>query len=72
LDKYEKFGSEEFRQMSYRAAVESEVLLKNEGGILPLKKGARILVTGPNANEMRCLNGGWSYTWHGDMANEYT
>ena len=72
LDKYEKFGSEEFRQMSYRAAVESEVLLKNEGEILPLKKGARILVTGPNANEMRCLNGGWSYTWQGDMANEYT
>ena len=72
LDKYEKFGSEEFRQMSYRAAVESEVLLKNEGGILPLKKGARILVTGPNANEMRCLNGGWSYTWQGDKANEYT
>ena len=72
LDKYEKFGSEEFRQMSYRAAVESEVLLKNEGGILPLQKGARILVTGPNANEMRCLNGGWSYTWQGDKANEYT
>jgi len=72
LDKYEKFGSEEFRQMSYRAAVESEVLLKNEGGILPLRKGARILVTGPNANEMRCLNGGWSYTWQGDKANEYT
>lgn len=72
LDKYEKFGSEEFRQMSYRAAVESEVLLKNEGGILPLQKDARILVTGPNANEMRCLNGGWSYTWQGDKANEYT
>ena len=72
LDKYEKFGSEEFRQMSYRAAVESEVLLKNEGGILPLQNGARILVTGPNANEMRCLNGGWSYTWQGDKANEYT
>lgn len=72
LDKYEKFGSEDFRQMSYRAAVESEVLLKNEGGILPLEKGTRILVTGPNANEMRCLNGGWSYTWQGDMANEYT
>ena len=72
LGKYEKFGSEEFRQMSYRAAVESEVLLKNEGGILPLQKGARILVTGPNGNEMRCLDGGWSYTWQGDMANDYT
>ena len=72
LTKYEKFGSKEFQQMSYQAAVESEVLLKNEGGLLPLKKGTRILVTGPNGNEMRCLNGGWSYTWQGDMANDYT
>jgi beta-glucosidase len=72
LTKYEKFGSKEFQQMSYQAAVESEVLLKNKGGLLPLKKGTRILVTGPNGNEMRCLNGGWSYTWQGDMANDYT
>ena len=72
LTQYEKFGSEEFRQKSYQAALESEVLLKNEGGILPLEKGTRILVTGPNGNEMRCLNGGWSYTWQGDKANDYT
>ncbi|MBO7763559.1 MAG: glycoside hydrolase family 3 C-terminal domain-containing protein [Bacteroidales bacterium] len=72
LTKYEKFGSKEFQQMSYQAAVESEVLLKNEGGLLPLKKGTRILVTGPNGNEMRCLNGGWSYTWQGDKVNDYT
>ncbi len=72
LDKYEKFGSQEFQQMSYQAAVESEVLLKNNNGLLPLKKGTKILVTGPNGDEMRCLNGGWSYTWQGDKANDYT
>lgn len=72
LTKYDKFGSEEFQQMSYQASVESQVLLKNEGGLLPLKKGTRILVTGPNGNEMRCLNGGWSYSWQGDMVNQYT
>ena len=62
---YPEFASEEFRKQSYAAAVESEVLLKNEG-VLPLKESARILVTGPNANSLRTLNGGWSYTWQGD------
>lgn len=72
LSKYDKFASEEFAQKSYQAAVESEVLLKNNDNLLPLKKGTRILVTGPNGNEMRCLNGGWSYTWQGDQVNAYT
>lgn len=63
---YDRFGGQEFRDASYAAAVESEVLLKNEGNILPLEYGRRILVTGPNANSMRALNGGWSYTWQGD------
>jgi len=67
---YEKFGSEEFAQVSLKAAEESEVLLKNEGGILPLAKGKKILLTGPNANQMRCLNGGWSYTWQGSKAED--
>ena len=62
---YEKFGSEEHAQKALKAAEESEVLLKNEGGLLPLKQGTKILLTGPNANQMRCLNGGWSYTWQG-------
>ncbi len=65
---YPKFGSEEFAAYSRQAALESEVLLKNENGVLPLKKGSKILVTGPNANSMRTLNGGWSYTWQGDGA----
>ena len=61
----DKFGCDEFAKDSYRAAVESEVLLKNEG-VLPIAKGSRILVAGPNANSLRTLNGGWSYTWQGE------
>ena len=72
---YPLYGSDEFAAKALRAAEESEVLLKNEGGILPLAPGARILLTGPNANQMRCLNGGWSYTWQGsnieEMASKY-
>ena len=67
---FEKFGSAEFAAASLKAAEESEVLLKNEGGILPLAKGKKILLTGPNANQMRCLNGGWSYTWQGSKAED--
>ena len=62
---YDRFGSDEFKSQSYAAAVESMILLKNEGGLLPLAPGRRILVTGPNANSIRTLNGGWSYTWQG-------
>ena len=76
---YEKFGSDEFAQKSLRAAEESIVLLKNEGNILPLAPAktdkpaapaTKILLTGPNANQMRCLNGGWSYTWQGSRAED--
>ena len=67
---YEKFGSDEHAQKALAAAEESEVLLKNEGGLLPLKQGTKILLTGPNANQMRCLNGGWSYTWQGSKAED--
>lgn len=61
---YAKFGAEEFAKTALMAAENSEVLLKNDG-VLPIARGKRILVTGPNANQMRCLNGGWSYTWQG-------
>ena len=70
---YEKFGSQEFAQKSLRAAEESIVLLKNEGSILPLAPASqqkKILLTGPNANQMRCLHGGWSYTWQGSGAED--
>lgn len=66
VNRYDKFGCKEFQDASYRAAVESEVLLKNEGSLLPLEYGTRILVTGPNAHSMRALNGGWTYTWQGN------
>ena len=72
---YEKFGSKEHADKALRAAEETLVLLKNEGGLLPLAPGRKILLTGPNANQMRCLNGGWSYTWQGsnaeDLAQQY-
>ena len=64
---YEKFGSDEFAAASLKAAEESMILLKNED-FLPLAKGKKILLTGPNANQMRCLHGGWSYTWQGSKA----
>ena len=68
LEDYPEFGGEAHAKLSYEAAVESQVLLKNNG-ILPLRKDLKILVTGPNANSMRTLNGGWSYTWQGDGAS---
>ena len=66
---YPEFASEEHIAAAYRTAVESEILLKNDG-VLPLNKSTRILITGPNANSMRTLNGGWSYTWQGDEAEK--
>ena len=71
LKDYPKFGGEEFAKLSLDGATESMVLLKNEGGILPLQQGKKVLLTGPNANQMRCLDGGWSYTWQGHRADEF-
>ena len=71
LENYPDFACEAFAQAALHAAEETEVLLKNDNGILPLAKGQKILVTGPNANSMRCLNGGWSYTWQGHWADRY-
>ena len=68
---FPEFASDEYAAVALQAAVESEVLLKNEGGLLPLERSARILLAGPNANSMRCLNGGWSYSWQGDRCDEF-
>ncbi|RWY50144.1 glycoside hydrolase family 3 N-terminal domain-containing protein [Mucilaginibacter gilvus] len=70
-DDYPKFGSEEFRMASVQAANEAITLLKNNNKILPLKKGLKVLVTGPTANTMRSLDGGWSYTWQGDQSDKF-
>ena len=70
---FEKFGCDEFAKASLKAAEESMVLLKNEDNILPLPtphSSKKILLTGPNANQMRCLHGGWSYTWQGSKAED--
>ena len=81
---FEKFGSDEFAAKALQAAEESIVLLKNEGNLLPLtipeqssptrslshSSPLKVLLTGPNANQMRCLHGGWSYTWQGSKAED--
>ena len=71
LKNYPLFGGEKFAQLALEGATESMVLLKNNNNILPLQKGKKILLTGPNANQMRCLDGGWSYTWQGNRTDEF-
>lgn len=71
LKDYPKFASAEFEKAAYNTAAESITLLKNKNNILPLKKNAKVLLTGPNANSMRVLNGGWTYTWQGERTDEY-
>lgn len=68
---YPLFGSSQHAEFALRTAEESEILLKNKDNILPLTKGKKLLVTGPNANSMRCLNGGWSYSWQGHLTDRF-
>lgn len=67
---YPKFQGEEIREAAYTSATESITLLKNNNNILPIKRGAKVLVTGPNANKMRPLCGGWSFSWQGDIVDQ--
>jgi beta-glucosidase len=71
LKDYPKFGSKEFVDLAYNAASESITLLKNNNAILPLNKSEKILLTGPTANSMKYLNGGWSYNWQGENSDTY-
>ena len=68
---YKDFAAEANSRMSKESAIESMVLLKNQNGILPLSAGRKILLCGPNANSMRTLHGGWTYTWQGSKAEKY-
>ena len=64
------FASKEHADKALEAARQSIVLLKNDG-TLPLMSSRKILVTGPNANSLRCLNGGWSVTWQGKNIDKH-
>ena len=70
-EEYDDFGSKKHHQLAYKAASESITLLKNNEDILPIKGNSRILVTGPNANNMRTLNGAWTYSWQGDLTDDF-
>lgn len=71
-ESYPDFASENFASDARRTALESVTLLKNDKNILPLPSDAKILVCGPAANNMRPLLGGWSYSWQGNLVNEFT
>jgi len=65
-DDYPDFNSQRHVILAYQGAAESITLLKNKESILPLSIGKKILVTGPTANSLNYLNGGWTWTWQGD------
>lgn len=71
ISQYPNFGSAAFAKAAYNTAAESITLLKNNQHVLPLSTTAKVLVTGPNANSMRTLNGGWTYTWQGERTDEF-
>tara|TARA_Y100000741_G_scaffold243230_1_gene186491 strand:- start:14149 stop:16434 length:2286 start_codon:yes stop_codon:yes gene_type:complete len=70
-EEYTDFGSKKHHQLAYKAASESITLLKNNDNILPIKGNPRILVAGPNGNNMRTLNGAWTYSWQGDLTDQF-
>jgi beta-glucosidase len=72
ISMYPRFGSKDFTRSAYDCAAESITLLKNKNGLLPLPQGAKVLVTGPTANSMRTLNGGWSYSWQGEKTEMFS
>ena len=70
---YDDFGSEKYAKLAYNAASESITLLKNKDDLLPIKinNNTKILVTGPNGNNMRTLNGAWTYSWQGEKIDQF-
>lgn len=63
--------NETHKKTAYLAVSEAITLLKNKNNVLPLSKSTKVLVTGPNANSMRTVNGGWTYSWQGERVEEF-
>ncbi|MFF1283764.1 glycoside hydrolase family 3 N-terminal domain-containing protein [Streptomyces sp. NPDC058299] len=58
-------GSAAHRELARQAVRESQVLLKNDGGILPLARSARLFVAGKSADDIGNQSGGWTVGWQG-------
>jgi len=62
---YELLGSLPHREVARQAVRESLVLLKNDGGLLPLSPRSHVLVAGDGAQDMSAQTGGWTISWQG-------
>ena len=62
---FELLGGKDHRALAREAVRESLVLLKNAGGLLPLKAGGHILVAGDGADNLTKQTGGWTLSWQG-------
>ncbi|WP_051264785.1 glycoside hydrolase family 3 N-terminal domain-containing protein [Nakamurella lactea] len=63
--KADSVGSDAHRAVARKAAAESQVLIKNSGNLLPLKKNAKVYLAGSNADDLGNQMGGWSISWQG-------
>ena len=64
-ENYPNFASKEHMKKAYLSAAQSITLLKNKKNVLPAKTSSKVMVIGPTANSLNCLNGAWTHTWQG-------